>query len=173
MFKNMKTAQIHKFGGSKVIEIAEVEKPKPGLGQVLVKIYAASINPFDYKVRGGMIPSMKLPFTLGGDIAGVVAEVGQGVENFVVGNKIYGQAIVLAGATGAFSEFAAVPVNFLATMPKNLDFPEAAAAVLVGVSAVQALAGHTQLKAGQKILIHGGAGGVGHLASSNSQKNGA
>ncbi|MDO8530195.1 MAG: NADP-dependent oxidoreductase [bacterium] len=159
----MKAAQITQFGGPEVIEIVEIEKPKPLPGQVLVKVYASSINPIDYKVRQGMIPSMKFPFTLGSDIAGVVTEIGEGVEGFAVGNKVYGQAISLAGASGAFAEFAAVSAKNIAKMPDAIDFNEAAAMVLAGVSAVQALTEHIKLVAGQRILIHGGAGGIGSI----------
>ena len=146
------------------MEIVEVEKPKPGPGQVLVKVQAVSINPFDYKLRGGMIPTMQFPFTLGSDIAGEVTELGEGVERFTVGDKVYGQAIVLAGATGAFAEFTAVKTDNIAQMPGNIDFNQAAAVVLTGVSAVQALVEHMQLKAGQKVLVQGGAGGIGTMA---------
>ncbi len=160
----MKVAQINKFGGPEVIELIDIEKPKPQPGQVLVKVYASSINPFDYKLRQGMIPTIKLPFTLGGDIAGVVTEVGEAVENFAVGNKVYGQAISLAGASGAFAEFAAVNAGNIAKMPNNTDFNEAASLVLAGVSAMQAVVEHMKLASGQRILIHGGAGGIGSIA---------
>lgn len=160
----MKAAQINKFGHSDVIEIVDIEKPKPGSGQVLVKVYASSINPFDIKFSQGMMPNAKLPVTLGGDVAGVVTEIGEGVENFQVGNKVYGSANALSGASGAFAEYAAVPAGNLARMPKNLDFLQAAAAVLTGVSAVQAIMEHLNLQPGQKILIHGGAGGIGTIA---------
>ncbi len=169
----MKVAQISKFGGPEVIEIADIEKPKPGKGQVLVKVYASSINPVDYKIRQGMMPDTKFPFTLGSDIAGVITEIGEGVEGFAVGNKVYGQGIVLAGASGAFAEFAAVNANNIAKIPDNIDFNQAAAVVLTGCSAVQALLEHMQLKAGQKVLIHGGAGGIGTMAIQIAKSIGA
>ncbi len=169
----MKAVQIKKFGGPEVLEISDIEKPKPGKGQVLVKVYASSVNPFDVKFSGGMMPNAKLPIILGGDMAGVVAEVGDGVENVSVGKKVYGSANALAGATGAFAEFAAIPTGMIAKMPSNIDFKEAAASVLVGVSAVQGLLEHMKLQPGQKILIHGGAGGIGTMAIQIAKSIGA
>lgn len=163
----MKAAIINKYDGPDVIEIVDMEKPKPEPGQVLIKVYASSINPFDIAVIKGFVAKMtdsKLPMIIGLDVAGVVAEVGQGVDNFVVGNKIYGSAAVLAGGTGAFAEFSAIPTKNLAKMPNNLDFNQSAAIVLTGVSAVQALVEHVKLQSGQKVLIHGGAGGIGTIA---------
>lgn len=160
----MKAAQIKQFGGPEAIELVEIEKPKPQAGQVLVKVYASSINPIDYKVRQGMIPTLKFPFTLGSDIAGVITELGESVNGFAVGNKVYGQAITLAGASGAFAEFAAVNGQNIAKMPDTIDFNEASAVVLTGASAIQALTEHIKLASGQKILIHGGAGGIGSVA---------
>lgn len=157
--------------------MVDVEKPKIEAGKVLVKVYASSINPFDGMVAKGyvakMMAHMSMPFTLGGDIAGVVAEVGEGVTDFTVGNKVYGQAIVLTGATGAFAEYALVSPSQIAKMPKNIDFNESASAVLVGVSAVQALIEHMNLQASQKILIHGGAGGIGTIAIQIAKSIGA
>jgi NADPH:quinone reductase-like Zn-dependent oxidoreductase len=141
-------------------------------------VYASSVNPFDIKFSQGMMPDVKLPITLGNDVAGVVAEIGEGVENFSVGNKVYGSANALSGATGAFAEFAVIPTEMITKMPrsgfsasrtnlatsKNIDFNQAAAVVLTGVSAVQALLEHLKLQANQKILIHGGAGGIGTIA---------
>ena len=168
----MKVAQIQKFGGPEVIELVDIEKPKPGKGQVLVKVYAAAINPFDYKLRNGAM-KINFPFTMGLDVAGVVAEIGEGVENFSVGNKVYGSAASLAGATGGFTEFAAVPVGIIAKMPTTIDFNQAAAVVLTGCSAVQALLEHMELKSGQRVLIHGGAGGIGTMAIQIAKSLGA
>lgn len=174
--KYMKAAQINKYGSSDVIEIVDIEKPKAGPGQVLIKAYASSVNPVDIKIMEGYmsnIAPLKFPATLGSDVAGVVTEVGEGVTEFAVGNKIYGQAIVLAGASGAFAEFVAVPAGMIAKMPKNINFNQAAASVLVGVSVVQALLEHFKLRSGQKILIHGGAGGIGTMAIQIAKSIGA
>jgi alcohol dehydrogenase len=162
----MKAAQIGQYGSADVIEIVEVDKPQLTEGQVLVEVHAASINPFDTIVREGYVANMikSLPVTLGGDIAGVVAEVSEGVTDFVVGDKVYGQANVVAGNSGAFAEFAATQADQLGNMPGNLNFVEAGAVPLTGESALQVITEHMQLAPGQKILIHGGAGGIGTVA---------
>ncbi len=171
----MKTAQINNYGHVDEIKIIDIEKPKAGKGQVLVKVYASCVNPVDTKIREGLFkpPSLKFPFVLGSDFAGVITEIGEGVENFSVGNKVYGSGSALAGATGAFAEFVAVPAGIISKMPNNVDFNQAAAIVLVGVSAVQAILEHSQLKSGQKILIHGGAGGIGTAAIQIAKSIGA
>lgn len=163
----MKVAQIQNYGHGDVIEIADVEKPTPKKGQVLIEAYASSINPFDTIIREGFMQKMmplKFPITLGSDVAGVVVELGEGVTKLHVGEKVYGQGIVLAGGSGAFAEFVACPATSIATMPENISFNEAAAVVLTGVSAVQAICEHFDLQANQRILIHGGAGGIGTIA---------
>ncbi len=163
----MKAAQIKDYGHADVVEVVEASRPKPGGGQVLVEIHAASINPFDTTVREGfmrkMIP-LKLPVTLGGDIAGVIAGVGAGVVGFKVGDQVYGQANVVSGASGAFAEFAVTAAGQVAPMPAGLSFTQAAAAPLTGLSALQVVQDHIKLAPGQKILIHGGAGGIGTAA---------
>lgn len=161
----MKAARINEYGSVEVVEIQEVDKPTAGAGQVLVAVKASSINPFDRMMREGFLKDMlTLPFTLGGDIAGVVESVGEGVTHVAAGDEVYGQANVIAGNSGAFAEFAATKAEQVAKKPDSLDFPGAAAVVLTGVSAWQALTQHMQLKSGQKILIHGGAGGIGTIA---------
>ncbi len=160
----VKAAQINKFGDPDVIEIFDIPKPKVSNGKVLIKVYASSINPVDIKIIEGAFSNVKFPFTLGSDVAGVITEIGEEVENFNVGNKVYGSAIALAGATGAFAEFALVPAGMVARMPRNLNFNQAASVVLTGTSSVQAFLEHFKLKADQKILIHGGAGGIGTIA---------
>lgn len=162
----MKAAQISEYGGPSVLQINEIDTPAASEGQVLVEVHAASLNPFDSTVRNGYVKQMikNLPATLGGDIAGVITELGEGVEGFAVGDKVYGQAAVVAGNSGAFAEFAATKASQIAKMPENMDFNEAASLPLVGTSALQALTEHINLQAGQKIFIHGGAGGIGTIA---------
>lgn len=154
----MKAIQINQYGGVEVLEVNEINKPRPGKGQVLVEVHAASINPIDYKLRSGMLKQwmpLQFPATLGGDFAGVVTETG---------DEIFGSALVLNGGSGAFAQKAAVNTKNTALKPKSLDFIQAAALPLVGSSAIQALEEHINLQSGQKILIHGGAGGIGHVA---------
>jgi alcohol dehydrogenase len=161
----MKAARIYGYGDASSIKLEEANKPEAGDGQVLIEVYASSINPFDVKLRSGLAPMVKnFPFTLGGDVAGVVAELGNGVSNFAVGDKVYGQAAGVAGNSGALAEFAATSADQVAKMPAKLDFKQAASLPLVGVSAWQALTEHIKLQPGQKIFIHGGAGGIGSIA---------
>lgn len=163
----MKAVQIKSYGGSEVLEINDVAKPTVGKGQLLVKVYAASINPVDWKLRAGYLQKwmpVKFPATLGGDFAGVVNDVGEGVPEFKTGDQIYGSSIILGGGSGAFAQFTVANTANICLKPKSVNFEEAAALPLVGVSAIQALEEHIKLKSGDKILIHGGAGGIGHVA---------
>lgn len=164
---NMKAAQIIGYGGPEVMRVNDnVDRPLPAEGQVLVEVRAAAVNPFDVKVRDGAVRGMgelNFPATLGGDEAGVVVELGPSVTDFQIGQAVYGQAGALSGQ-GSFAEFAPVKTAQLAPKPGSLDFIEAAALPLVGASAYQALVEHINLKSGQKILIHGGAGGIGYMA---------
>lgn len=172
----MKAAQINEYGDASVVTINEVDQPTASKGQVLVEVYASSLNPFDTTVRAGYIKetiSLQFPATLGGDIAGIVREVGEGVTSIAVGDRVYGQANVVAGNSGAFAEFAATSAGQVAKAPKGLDFRYAAALPLVGVSALQALTQHTRLQSGQKIFIHGGAGGIGTIAIQIARNIGA
>lgn len=163
----MKAARLTDYGGKGSITVVDnAPKPAPKEDEVLVEIHAAAVNPFDWKVREGHMQEMSnlpLPATLGGDFAGVVAEVGKEVSGFEVGAQVYGQAGALSGH-GSFAEFAPVKASSLALKPKGVDFAHAAALPLTGVSAYQALVEHAGLKSGQKVLIHGGAGGIGSYA---------
>lgn len=163
----MKAAQINKFGHADVVQVVEVDKPVVEPSKVLVEVHAASINPYDTTVREGkaqLSTPLTLPITLGGDLAGVVAEVAPDVTAFKPGDKVYGQANAVSGNSGAFAEFAVTKAESLAPAPHNTNFAEAAALPLVGVSALQALTEHIKLQSGQKIFIHGGAGGIGTMA---------
>lgn len=163
----MKAAQISTYGGPSVIEINEVDTPTINSGQVLVEVHAASLNPFDTKLREGYMKDsipLHFPFTLGGDIAGTVVEISDGVADFAVGDAVYGQAAGVAGNSGAFAQYTAVKTTSIAKAPVNLNFDQAASLPLVGVSALQALNEHLNLQSGQKIFIHGGAGGIGTIA---------
>jgi NADPH:quinone reductase-like Zn-dependent oxidoreductase len=159
----MKAAQISDYGDASVIKVVDVDKPTVKEGQVLVEVHAASVNPWDSKVRSGSVQSfmpLDLPVTLGGDLSGVVAEAGNGFE---AGDEVYGSGGA-PGGSGSLAEFSAAPAASLAKKPAKIDFTEAAAIVLTGVSAAQAIIDHINLQSGQKILIHGGAGGIGSVA---------
>lgn len=163
----MKAAQIQVYGDASVVTVVDTKKPLPKEGQVLVRVQAASLNPFDSLVRSGYLQEnlpLDLPVTLGGDIAGVIAEVGLNVSDLTVGDTVYGQANVVAGNSGAFAEFAATNADQVAKVPVNISPQEAAALPLVGVSALQALTEHLDVQAGQRVFIHGGSGGIGTVA---------
>lgn len=162
----MKAAQLTDYGDPSVIAINDIPQPSVDEGQVLVEVHAASLNPWDTKVREGAAKSfmpLDFPVTAAGDFAGVVVKVGAGVTHVAVGDKVYGSAGV-KGGSGALAEFAVAPGDQLAKAPANQDFEQAAALVLVGIAAVQGLTRHIGLKSGQNILIHGGAGGIGSIA---------
>ena len=125
----MKAAQINEFGDNSVIKIQEVEKPVIKEGQVLVEVHASSLNPVDSAIRAGYMQEMaplQLPATLGGDIAGIVVEVAEGVDGFAVGDKVYGQSAAILGLSGALAEYANANAGQIAKIPANLDFKQAA-----------------------------------------------
>jgi alcohol dehydrogenase len=166
----MKSAQINKYGSSEVIEINQsTSEPTVSSGKVLVIIKAAGVNPADWKIREGglqQIISLQFPSTLGMDFSGVIKQVGEGISHsdFKQGDEVYGQAGVISGGSGAFAEMALANTESIAHKPKRLSHAEAAGLPLVGVSAWKALVENIGLSKDQKILIHGGAGGIGSIA---------
>ena len=166
----MKAVQIKRYGGSEVIEINQsIPEPAVSAGKVLVSVKAASVNPADWKIREGGFQQMiqlQFPSTMGMDFSGVVKQVGEGVFNseFNQGDEVYGQAGVVNGGSGAFAEMALAKTESISNKPKRLSHAEAAALPLVGVSAWRALMENIGLSKGQRILIHGGAGGIGSIA---------
>lgn len=164
----MKAAQFNKYGGLEVIEINHsATMPTPREGQVLVECRATSINPIDSLVRAGYLQKMvplTFPATLAGDFAGEVKEVGRGVADLRVGDKVYGFAPVIAGGSGAAAEYTAANAAMTALKPAKTSFSEAAALPLAGSSAIQAIDNEIKPISGQKVLIHGGAGGIGSIA---------
>jgi len=163
----MKAAQLTHYGGKEAVKIADVSTPTTSDGKILVEVYAAGVNPVDWKIQLGYLKDympLELPATLGGDFAGIVTEVGNGVTEFRKGDEVYGQASVLAGSSGSFAEFALTNSTTIAPKPKKINFVEAGSLPLAGTSAIQAMTEHIKLKKGQKILIHGGAGGIGSMA---------
>jgi alcohol dehydrogenase len=174
-----KSAQIKKYGSSEVIEINQsTSEPTVSPGKVLVTIKAAGVNPADWKIREGglqQMVSLQFPSTLGMDFSGVIKEIGECVSpsEFKHGDEVYGQAGVISGGSGAFAEMALANTERIAHKPKKLSHAEAAALPLVGVSAWRALAENIGLSKDQKILIHGGAGGIGSIAIQLAKNLGA
>ncbi|MFY4730377.1 NADP-dependent oxidoreductase [Nitrospira sp. BLG_2] len=173
----MKAVQISRYGAANVLELnQDAPKAVSGKEQVLIEVHAASINPIDWKVRTGYMKDavpFTMPATLGGDCCGVVAALGESVSGFKVGDRVYGYASLLSGGSGSFAEFVAAKSGTLALAPRNVGVVDAAALPLVGASAVQAIGEHIKLQRGQKILIHGGAGGIGSVAIQLAKSIGA
>lgn len=164
----MKAAQINTYGDSEVVEITN-QAPMPALsdGSLIVKVHAAGVNPVDWKIREGYLQKMvplQFPATLGGDFSGVVVEVGKDVLNVKQGDEVYGQAIIVGGGSGSFAEFASTRAEHVARKPTSVSHTEASSLPLAGISALQALTEHMNIAKDQKILIHGGAGGIGSIA---------
>jgi NADPH:quinone reductase len=146
--------------------LAEIARPTAGKGQVLVQVMASGVNPLDTKIRSGNAAHAKvqLPAVLGMDLAGIVETVGPGVEAFKPGDKVYGLAGGIGGLQGSLAEFAAVDADLLALQPENISMREASALPLAFITAWEGLVDRAQVRAGHKVLIHAGAGGVGHVA---------
>lgn len=163
----MKAAQMNRYGSDAVEITTDAPKPTASDGKILVEVHAAGVNPFDWKLREGymqkMIP-LEFPATLGGDFSGVVVETGE---------EVYGQGLIVNGGSGSFAEFVSTKATSIAPKPKTVNHRQAAALPLTGVSALQALTEHIKLKQGQKILIHGGAGGIGTIAIQLGKHTGA
>jgi alcohol dehydrogenase len=175
----MKSVQINEYGGSEIIKVNQSSsEPTVSTGKVLVTIKAAGVNPADWKIREGYFQQMaplQFPSTLGMDFSGVIKQVGVGVSSsdFKQGDEVYGQAGVINGGSGAFAEMALAKIENIAHKPKRLSHNEAAALPLVGVAAWWALKDDIGLSEGQKILIHGGAGGIGSIAIQIAKNLGA
>jgi len=146
--------------------LTEIAKPAPGAGAVLVRIKASGVNPLDLKIQAGQAAHARqpLPAVLGIDLAGIVEAVGPGVTTFRRGDEVFGMTGGVGGLQGSLAEYAAVDADLLAAKPANLSMREAAALPLIFITAWEGLVDRAGVSAGQKVLIHGGAGGVGHVA---------
>jgi NADPH:quinone reductase-like Zn-dependent oxidoreductase len=165
--------RIHDFGGAKALRTDEVEYSEPDALQVLVSVKAAGVNPVDFKISSGKYPAVKedkLPYTLGRDVAGIVEKCGAQATMFAVGDEILGM-IDISG--GGYAEKAVLNQSAVTRKPSNIDFVHAAAIPLAGLTAWQGLFRYGSLKPGQSVLIHGGSGGVGHLAVQFAKATGA
>lgn len=171
----MKAAQIDSYGDVTNIHITDIEKPTITDDQVLVEVSATSINPFDLTVLSGGAVSMAplaFPATLGLDIAGKIVEIGANVTGFAIGDSVYGTANAMFGASGAFAEFAAANAGNIGRAPSNVSDTEAASFPTAGVSGLQAV-DTLNILSGQKLFIHGGAGGAGSIAIQVAKSRGA
>ena len=148
------------------LALTAIPRPVAGPGQVLVRIEASGVNPLDTKIAAGKADHARVPAgsVLGIDMAGVVEAVGAGVSGFKPGDEVYGVTGGVGGVQGSLAEFAAVDADLLAIKPGNISMREAAALPLIFITAWEGLADRARVEAGQKVLVHGGAGGVGHIA---------
>lgn len=168
----MKAVRIHSFGGPDMLTFDDVPKPRPGAHEVLIRVEAAGVNPLDYKIRSGDFKpiGLQLPLTLGRDVSGVVEEVGRDVFGQYVGEEVFA---LLDRAQGAYAEYVVAKYDSVVSKPATLDHVHAAAVPLAASTAWQGLFDHGKLKSGERVLIHGAAGGVGHFAVQFAKDRGA
>lgn len=170
----MKAVVINHYGSKEELHEILVEDPVPGPRQVIVKLSATSINPIDWKLREGYLKQLfdwPFPIILGWDAAGVITEVGEQVTEWKTGDRVFARPATTR--FGTYAEYAAVDADLLARIPENISFAEAASVPLAGLTAWQALFDHADLKPGEKVLVHAGAGGVGSLAVQFAKVRGA
>jgi NADPH:quinone reductase-like Zn-dependent oxidoreductase len=172
--KTMKAVCIYAFGGPEVLKYENVPRPHPGPGEVLVRVHAAGVNPVDWKIREGHLQEMlhhTFPLILGWDVSGVVEGLGSGLTRLKLGDEVYSRPDI--ARDGAYAEFIVMKESDVALKPKSLDHVHAAALPLVGLTAWQTLFVAGGLVAGQRVLIHAAAGGVGHVAVQLAKWKGA
>lgn len=174
MTATMKAARIHAYGTPDVIRVEAAPMPEIGPDDVLVRAVAASVNPVDWKIRRGYLAQMlnhPLPLTLGWDVSGIVEAVGANVTDFKPGDAVYSRPDIRRN--GTYAEFVAIAARELAPKPATISHVEAASLPLVSITAWEALITTAQLAAGQRVLIHAGAGGVGSIAIQLAKARGA
>ena len=181
----MKAVRIERYGNEEVVELAEVERPKPGENQVLVKVKAAAVNPVDWKIRDGLgeMFGLKLPLILGCEVAGTVEMAGSGgpsgtgsppsrtgIKDFAAGDEVYGY---LSAHSGGYAEYVTAPASEFVHKPKQIDFDTAASVPVAALTAWQGIFDHGKLASGQRILITGASGAVGSMAVQLAKNKGA
>jgi len=169
----MQAAVLTAFG--QPLQLNDIATPSAGKGQVLVRVAASGVNPLDTKIVAGKADhAQQQPgAVLGIDLAGVVAAVGEGVIGFVPGDEVYGMTGGVGGVPGSLAQYVAVDAGLLAHKPRNLSLREAAAMPLIFITAWEGLVDRARTGAGMKVLVHGGAGGVGHMAVQLAKSLGA
>src|ERR1700744_2324922 len=170
----MKAIRIHEFGGQDVLELEDIAVPQPKADEVLIKVYASSVNPVDGKIVAGQSQQKfptKFPLTIGWDVSGVIEQAGNQVRNFSIGDEVYGRPFPTQN--GAFAEYVVIKASEIALKPRSLDHIQAAAVPLAGLTAWQGLFKFGKLEKGQKVLIQGASGGVGTFAIQFAKWKGA
>ena len=157
----MKAIQVYQFGGPEVLAVHEVPTPKPGPGEVLVRVRAAGVNPYDTYMRNGAYPvKPALPYTPGSDAAGMIEAVGGGVTKVKPGDRVYTATTL----TGAYAEYALARENQVYPLPEKISFSQGAGLWVPYGTAYTALRHHADARAGETLLVHGASGGVGVAA---------
>ena len=170
----MKAVRINSYGGPEVLVEEDAPRPEPSTKEVLIEVYAAGVNPIDWKVREGYAKGWlrhKLPLIPGWDVSGVLVDLGDGVKGFKTGDEVYGK--LDSGRDGAYAEYAVSRVENIAHKPQRIDHVQAAAVPIAALTAWQSLFDLANLSKGQIVLIHGAAGGVGHFAVQFAKWKGA
>jgi len=171
----MKAIILDEHGTVDGFKLLEIPNPIVLPGHVILKVCASSVNPVDCKIRNGMLAGIgpELPGILHGDVAGVISEVGEGVEDFQVGDEVYGCIGGFKGMPGVLCEYALADARLLSKKPISLSMKEAAVLPLIGITAWNALIDRGQLSEGKRVLVHAGTGGVGHFALQLAKAMGA
>jgi NADPH:quinone reductase-like Zn-dependent oxidoreductase len=172
--ENMKAVRIHQYGGPEVLRFEDAPRPAPGFAEVLIRVHAAGVNPVDWKIRAGYMKELRpytFPLILGWDLSGVVEVIGPGTGKFKVGDEVYSRPDI--SRNGAYAEYIVVQESEVAFKPRSIDHIHAAAIPLACLTAWQAIFDTARLSAGQKILIHAAAGGVGSFAVQLAKWKGA
>ncbi len=170
----MRAMVLPKFGGPDLFELRDVKKPKPGVGEVLVRVVASGTNPVDAKLRAnGSWAQLTPPVILGYDVAGIVEETGPGVTEFKEGDEVYYTPELFGNPRGSYAEYNVARASIMAKKPAGLPFVKAAAIPLAGGTAWEAIVRRLRVGPGETVLIHGGAGGVGSFAIQFAKAAGA
>lgn len=170
----MRACYIERYGGAEQLRVGDRPQPVPAADEVRVRVLAAGLNPVDYKTRAGVVKILlpyRLPQILGNELCGIVESVGSDVRGFRVGDRVAARVAKLDA--GAFAEYAAIPASLLAHVPAAISDTDAAAVPLAGLTAWQCLHEVLRVQPGQRVLIHAGAGGVGHIAVQLAKQMGA
>lgn len=170
----MRAKVIERYGGPEVFEERDLPRPETRAGHIVIRVEATSVNPVDCKIRSGSVPTgPEFPAVLHGDVAGVIEEVGDGVSGFSAGDEVYACAGGVAGHGGALAEYMLADADLVAHKPESLGFREAAALPLVSITAWEALVDRARVRPGQRVLVHGAAGGVGNIGVQLARAAGA
>jgi NADPH:quinone reductase-like Zn-dependent oxidoreductase len=169
----MKAVVLRKYGNADNLSYEEVERPSPKDDEILIKVRASAVNPVDWKIRDGLgeMFGLKLPFILGCEIAGKIEDAGADVKKFKTGDEVFGY--ISLARNGGYAEFVIAKESEIVKKPKDIDFENAVAIPVGALTSWQAIFGAAKLESGQKILIHGAAGGVGSMAVQLAKATGA